>query len=257
MQSIPAAIVEFNDALRQVTAQIGQSVRNLVALSNPAAVMQFDLALRDLGAVVGQALLPVLKNMTATVRYLADVFLNLPAPVKDLIAIITGVGVAFIALKAAIFVTSFVLTMLKAAALATTASFVGITVAALPFLALGAVVIGVISLFVDLGSVVKDLIDTFSPVSLSKSSVGAAVQQTTTNTIAGIGVEQAKLALQVGVSQDTQALLKPLDAMAVGIKGLLAIQEKQINGETEAMRIARRDSISLATGVASPVSASR
>ena len=64
----------------------------LGGLSNPWSVERFTKATRDLGAVIGRDLLPYLEQATRLVRWAADAWVNLPQPIRSVIAAVGAAG---------------------------------------------------------------------------------------------------------------------------------------------------------------------
>lgn len=85
----------FFNAINAGLASLQRNVARFVELANPAQVMQFNLAVRDMQAVIGQSLTPILKNATNLVRAFADQIVNMSGPAKSGIAILAGLAVGF------------------------------------------------------------------------------------------------------------------------------------------------------------------
>lgn len=83
--TMSGVMLSITDAVAQLTG----SFMGFVELADPAAVFKFTLAWRDLQAVIGRIFLPLLRRLTDTVRYLADLIAGLDSRSKELASMAT------------------------------------------------------------------------------------------------------------------------------------------------------------------------
>jgi len=73
-------------ALGASLSRLGGQFGHFVQLASPAAVVRFNQVLRDTQAVIGQILLPVLERFTLFLRKIGDALISLDAPTKKVLA---------------------------------------------------------------------------------------------------------------------------------------------------------------------------
>lgn len=100
---IQGGIATAGQTGRNVAAGVTASAAGSVAVASPIVFEQFTLAFKDLAAVTGQILIPVIERVTAGVRAVADVIVNLGDGFKGLIG---DLGSAAVAVGVVTFVVS-------------------------------------------------------------------------------------------------------------------------------------------------------
>lgn len=86
-------------------------VARFVELTNPAALIQFNLAVRDMQAVIGQMMVPILNHAKQVIRAFADQLVNLSPFAKAGIAAFGALAVSLTVAAAASMVLSTVLNL--------------------------------------------------------------------------------------------------------------------------------------------------
>lgn len=99
-----SSLVNIFGSVERAVVSFGNQLTKFVGQANPAAVIRFQIAVADLQAVIGRALLPVMNQVTAVVRYLADAFASLSPKTQQFVAALAGgagLGAVFGGLAAA------------------------------------------------------------------------------------------------------------------------------------------------------------